>query len=298
MYKLFLIGFVFLVSCDTQKKSPILWIGKRTLSEREIEYRINQQRFEHGQPNLSPETVVTQLVKAYLGAEILEKYNRTVTQEILDNEANRIDKTTLMPHRLKQMKEFFPKHTDYINLFVLPVYVNQVLYFDFFANHRPFHEEPFQKISTFREQIIKIKNRRLLKQKAQNEGYIWNQTKITPMGTFPVDEKMAPTSSSSVVPNRVEKAAFKNQNPQNDSQKLIKEVLEKLKIGETTPVLEFQSHFSFMQLYEKKSQEYKLDVISIDKNNYDRWFLKEAKTIVLNCSKLEFCKNLKLSLGF
>src|SRR5206468_2170285 len=117
--------------------------------------RVEEQTAENPGTEITPVVATYQLMRAYLGAEILAKYDRPVTASVLESEAQRIEKTTLMPEKLKELRGLFDSREDWLRLYVLPVYVNRVIYFDFFMHHPAFHFEPRNKLEDFKRELEK-----------------------------------------------------------------------------------------------------------------------------------------------
>lgn len=83
-----------------------------------------------------------QLTDAFVAAEILDRHGLPVTTATLQAEADRIEKGTLMPEKLKAIQAIFGDDRDaYLRDYVLPVYVDRVLYYEVFL-HDPRIQAP------------------------------------------------------------------------------------------------------------------------------------------------------------
>jgi hypothetical protein len=285
------------------KASPVVArVGDWQITKKDVELRVLEQRFENQTAKIEGKTGLSQLLRDYATAEILKKYGRPVTNDILEQEAKRIDTQTLMPMKLKQIKDIFPAHSQYLNLYVLPVYVNRIVYYDFFLNTRQFHQAQFDKLQQFKEDMIqeskknpKLKKSFSLKEYAKKNDLTFGESVVASDGIFPLNMPRRSrsellNSSQDNVPERVKKAAFKAPE-KTESQRLIDEVLSHLKPGDITQVLEWQNHYSVMLIkkIDSKSGEYTVETASAMKSDYTPWFNKEIQTVPMSCTERSVC---------
>ncbi|MCM2277960.1 MAG: SurA N-terminal domain-containing protein [Oligoflexia bacterium] len=104
-------------------------ITRRDVERREAVNRIYYPEYSKDLKNTS----LQQLVNARVLQEILESHGRPVTDELLRQEALRIDRDTRKPDLLAQVKAVFgADEPAYLRNYVLPVIVERLIYYEFF----------------------------------------------------------------------------------------------------------------------------------------------------------------------
>lgn len=95
-----------------------------------------------------------QLENAELYARILEKYGMGVTDVALLKEQQRIEQNTKLPENLRRIKAAFQGDDGaFRRVYVLPVYVERVIYFDLFRNSETIHRESLDKAQRFLKRV-------------------------------------------------------------------------------------------------------------------------------------------------
>jgi len=167
-------------------ENKVIQVATHTLLKEDIELKAKEQGFKRGYQIKTP-AVIKLLIRAFVGAEILAKYNRPVLQKTLEDEAARIEKETLRPQILKQIRSLFPTEQKYLELYVLPVYVNRVIYYGLFAMDPQFHKIPFEKVQNL---ILQVHQKQSLnetfsfKEMAESQGLKFNPSCVTQEGFF------------------------------------------------------------------------------------------------------------------
>ena len=88
----------------------------------------------------------------------MKKYGHEVTDEVLKAEAKRIDENTKnlkLLNAVKNVFAIFESQSAYLKIYVLPVYVERVLYFDFFLKSAEIHERPTFAAKEFLKSALK-----------------------------------------------------------------------------------------------------------------------------------------------
>lgn len=140
-----ILGLVFfylgvsIVSCT---KKPVLFkIGRYTLTEQDAKYRQQVALLYYPQEKDS-NLGLNQLKKAFTYAEILNLNGHLLTEEILTSEELRIQQSSRDLITLKKIKDIFKDDVaSYQKVFILPTYVERVIYYDFFLKSAQIHED-------------------------------------------------------------------------------------------------------------------------------------------------------------
>lgn len=290
------------VGCTNDPGDRFAEVGSQQLSISDVDLRVKEQRLENSGSGVSRELAARQLLSAMLGAEVLAKHAgphaTRITSEVLESEAARIDQATLMPDKLREIKALFPTRSSFLNLYVLPVYVNRELYYGLFLRNREFHREAIGRLEAFSAKY----ERRTAGNKgltfgaiASASGLTFSQAKVTAGGFIPLNGKKetAPTVASyapgSDIPMNVQAAAFGRGSEDQDAKRLIDEVLSTLPDGQLTPVLEWPSHFSVMRILKRQGGTYWVEIAAVEKTGFPEWFQKEARSIPVRCFEKKLC---------
>lgn len=91
-----------------------------------------------------------QLKNAYTLAQILINNGHPIDDSVLQKEEERVDRTTLMPEKLQAIKNIFgDRKDDYRKVFILPVYAERVIYYEFFLNNETVQAESLRQANQF-----------------------------------------------------------------------------------------------------------------------------------------------------
>lgn len=140
----------FLPACFFKRAdSPVVArVGDFIITQKMIEERDRINRLEN--PGETTSLGLAQLKKAYVDAQILTILGVALDDAVLLGEEKRINETTQMPEKLKQIKEIFGGRTaDYRRVFVLPVYAQRTIYYDFFLNDMKVQAVPLKVAGDF-----------------------------------------------------------------------------------------------------------------------------------------------------
>lgn len=148
------IALIFLVSlsgCSWDKK--VAQVGDYPIYESAVKCRdaVIAINFPDDKRKLG----LDQLLQSYRLVQILKNYGQPVTDATIQQEKERIDKTTLTPQALAQIKAACDgdKSKGYIDGFVIPNYAERTIYHDFFLHNPKIHQEPLNFASKFKSEI-------------------------------------------------------------------------------------------------------------------------------------------------
>jgi hypothetical protein len=254
-------GLAFSSGCN-RAASGLIRVDGVTFSRGDVELRAREQALENN-AIVDGSVALKQLIRAQAGAAILKKYGREVTAKTLEDEATRIDRTTLIPARLQQTKALFPDHPTYIRLYVLPVFVNRVLYYDFFANERSFHQKAYDQLAAFAQDF----------QAARKKKEVPLFSFATERGLRVLPLKVDPKTG--IAPSKGHALHNEGPNPsasQAEAKRLIAETLSKTKLGELTPIIE-----------RHKGTTYEIEAISVPKAAFEEWLSGEMRKLSIEC---------------
>ena len=279
------LGLIVLVSCRDEN-APIAEVGDRIFSYRDIDFRLEEQKWENPGTELERPVVLQQLLRTALGAAILQKYGHPVTLEVLRNAHEAMKKRSLMPERLVQAEKLFESKEDFLRLYVLPAYVNNFLYYEFFLKRPEFHQEAFQELDRLRAR----KPVDLKKWAKESSLLRFSRARITPSEITLLEKSPKANAPSNVqIPSKIQQA-LDRPGAKTGEAKALQKVLAPLSPGQLTQVLEWPDHFSLIKIVEKKADAVTVEILSRPKANFETWFHKEASTLHWKCFKPELCQ--------
>lgn len=283
----FLLGFLLLVSayfyCQGKSERVLATVGSYSITEKHVELRDRVLRKYN--PEEKNSYGFDQLVRAYTYAEILRLHGRPVTEEILKAESLRIDEKTLRPELLAHIKNVFSgDEALYRNIFVLPVYVERVLYYDFFLNDPEAQHPSLSKASNFLNEVKKVPTHFEKEAKARNiaSGYFIVSPKT---GILPLKKERAfaeAPSMDSAPPQVIQKMKEQSDSMnQTEGAQWINDLLKPLKKGQVHPQVINQGETWAVILNggPEKEGSYKIQMASIPKDNFSLWLEEEKKKV-------------------
>ena len=145
------VGLLF-IGCTRNR--VVAKVGRYEITKKEVEYRDRVIRQYY--PGETRSMGLDQLERAYKYAEILARAGREVTDDVLKQEMDRIDSHTLLPESLGKIKGIFADDVSaYKRVYILPTYVERVIYFDHFM-HSPTAQE--RSLGRARGLLDKVRN--------------------------------------------------------------------------------------------------------------------------------------------
>jgi hypothetical protein len=112
-------------------------------------------RWKYGDSGSAEVGAYARLIEGYLAAEILARLGKPIAEKDLDAEVARIDRNTLMPDRLKELKDLFGGETTrgYRDLAILPDFANRRFFFEVFPQADDIHRERREKAEAVRRAL-------------------------------------------------------------------------------------------------------------------------------------------------
>lgn len=149
-----LLLFASLSACAWTGDQALTQVGDFTITRAMAEYREKVARVYY--PNEPARVGLDQLIRAYILAEILRRQGRPVTESALAQEEKRIDASTRDPVTLSRIKAIFGSdQVAYRKIFILPVYVERIFYYEFFLNSQEVQAPLRKKAEEFLLQVRK-----------------------------------------------------------------------------------------------------------------------------------------------
>ncbi|MCM2281120.1 MAG: hypothetical protein NDI61_04665 [Bdellovibrionaceae bacterium] len=230
--------FCLLSSCSRscERGEPVvLKVGDFTITPRMIEQREQVMRIYY--PQAVEIDGLQQLVDAYLKATVLKQNGHVIDDPILANEAKRIESSTLMPEMLARVRAVFdPDPEAYLRVYVLPIYAERVIYFEFFLRHSNLQAPSLARAQDFARTVrARPAEFKSLAEKAgaqtarltvsAREGVKWGE---------PHRSSEAPPPGQQALPgsiaSKVEKS--RQQQDQDEGRRWVQEIVGRLKVGE------------------------------------------------------------------
>jgi len=126
-----LTSFLVLLEASVNVFATGYQVGDQSFSDQEAQF--SQKIIQLSYPNADPTAGEQRLIRAFKKLQILQNNGRTVTQDDLDQESARIDAGSKNLDKLTKIKNIFGSdHAEYLRIYVMPVYVERVLPFEFF----------------------------------------------------------------------------------------------------------------------------------------------------------------------
>lgn len=114
-------------------RQTIAQVGDYVISAQDVAWKNAVTRVYYPQENR--DVGLQLLTAAFTTAQILKNNGQEITNEILNKENTRIDKQSLRPEMLATIKSIFEgDEKGYLRIFVLPVYAERTIYYDFFQH--------------------------------------------------------------------------------------------------------------------------------------------------------------------
>jgi len=247
----------------------IMRIGQFEISQKMVNDREQILRLT------SPKQVglgLRQLQEAYINAQILMNHGVVLDDRVLANEEKRVDQNTRRPEQLQQIKEIFGRRQeDYRRAFILPVYANRTIYFDFFLNDPQVQAESFAPAKVFHEAVRAKKS---LWWKLVKDGRIRTaKAVLTAQEGFQFKFKGKPPESFSASP------------ADQFGRQLIEQWIQPIQPGHAVPEIINYGEAGWLVIrYVKptsgKSDSYELQVAVFPKINYDKWHREQAARVL------------------
>ena len=140
-----LIIFFLLLACKSEVKKKAQ-VGNEIITTQDIEDQIKIFKVTDGY--VDEESVLNGLINTAINITILKKYNFDLSDAAIEKEADRIEKNTKEPKKLKRIRELFSRER-YKQFYVLPVLANREIYFGLYLKNHSIHLATFNQANEF-----------------------------------------------------------------------------------------------------------------------------------------------------
>ena len=286
---LLLFASLFLFSC--QRSPTLSQVGAYSITQKDVDYREQILRLSYPQYSGDlKKAALNQLVQSLTFAEILKNNGQSITDETLKKEADRIDKTTLMPEALGRIKKIFDgDQTSYYKDYILPVYSERVIYFEFFLHDKKVQAESLEKVESFLRSVLSshqasqvYRGHEVIRFTVSlARGIEWEEDKKSRRHSTPSSTATAET------PKEIQDKFDQNQKAQvsEEGKRWISEIILKLKPGEThSKVIDQQSQWWVVRYMRKKPKfhdTYEMEAAVFPKADYEKWLKAEKDRVVI-----------------
>lgn len=263
-------------------------IGPWTVRQSDIRLRKQLLEITEGGRVVEDGIVLSHLLRAFVAAEILAKYNHPVTTDVLEQEAARIDASTLAPDVLAQIKAVFgDRRKDYLEDYVLPIYVGRVLPYDVVrwdkgiqANVRADAEQWLKSVrdkpQSFVQEAESLRNREPDWVEVSNEEG-WQRIDPERQSARLKSWEQPPDVSPKIATELARQEEQRKEEMEGWVRDLLDRRLSDVKVGNVLPdVLELPEVFLVARLHKKKSDRYLLRVVGFPKKVYDEFYWEAA----------------------
>lgn len=263
-------------------------VGAYEITKQDVEYRNKVLKFYYPEEtrNLGQEL----LTKSFVMAEILNRHGRPTDKAVLEKESERIDKATMMPEGLAQIKAIFGEDREgYLKVFVLPVYAERIIYFDFFLHDPEIQKETLAKAEAFRAKAAQ--DPKQFESLAKAAGLKVATFTVSKMGGLQWidDEKRkdeeGPTPPAASVPPDLQKkmAQSQEQAANEEGTRFVEELIQPIKPKQMISKV-IDRHETWMVFFyegpdKKKPQWHILKGVGFPKANYSKWLEEEKAKI-------------------
>lgn len=281
------------LSLSACQKSPVVaTIGESEITEQDLALRgqVIRSYFPEYQGDLR-EAALKQLTSSFTYAEILRNHGHKIDDEVLKKESERIDKSTLLPEKLQQLKAIFAKNPDlYLKDYVLPVYAERVIYFEFFLNDPEIQKASLEMAKAFLESVRTekgpFKKPEGIAGTGQgkftvslSEGIVFDQPSPGPGQDRPTPP---PSASPAAVQEKLE--SRKRAAQSEEGKRWIEEIISQLRPGEVHPQVIDQKESWWVVRYlgpkgKNAPDSYAMELVGFPKADYGKWLEVERARI-------------------
>lgn len=289
-----------LASGCTRPLGKVIKVNDLTITELDIEYRAKVARyyFPEYQGDINA-AAKTQLINAFVLAEILKRNGRSLDEAALKVEADRIKSSTLMPEKLEQIRGLFGKdEASYLKVYVLPVLAERTIFYDFFLHDPKVQEQSLQLAQNvlnelnagngdFAERMKSKALKELLPADFRAQPFKFKVSLKAGLEMVLDDkDQAAPTGQQANQPpakvtQKLEKAQAAQQN--EEGKKWLTDVIRPLKQGQLyDKVVDRQEAWwvvRFVGRDKADSDVFWMEGLSLPKANYEKWLEAEKQKI-------------------
>ena len=276
----------------SNRLTAIAQVGDYSITAQDVKYKnaITQIYYPEEKRDLGLQL----LIKSYTTAQILKNNGHEITESILATESARIDKNTLRPEMLAQIKAVFSgDERAYQQVYILPIYAERVLYYEFFLHDASIQAPAKQLAEEFLQSALKsppgfeaIATKSSTKTASftvsRSRGIEWSQS---PKQTL---KDLLPPTAANNAPADVQMKTSAGSNSKSiseEGQKWIQEVVNTLKPGQVFPkVIDRHDMWMvtrFVGISEEEKDAYHFVGAMFPKADFTAWETEEKKRVVI-----------------
>jgi hypothetical protein len=242
------------VACEKK----VAKVGDTTITSKDISYRARVSEIYY--PDSGKEYIaLSQLIKGYLAEEVLKSLGYKIDDNVIDSESRRIDANTKAPDVLNAIKKVYGNNKGaYNKTFVRIVYAERFLYNEVFLKSSSIHKKEIEEAKEF---LNRVRRSPAEFSKIAGDMKLSSRKLIISREKGIKDAEKEREFEHSSGPQGVEQAEF---------------IIEKIKNvdpGNVYPeIIEWQEGYQIVRVVKRRSNEYRLESVSIPKRDYDEWF--------------------------
>ena len=280
--------------CSIFKGKAVQEVGSYPIYKSDVEYRTRVANIFY--PNTSAKVAQDQLARAFTYAEILKNNGQSFDPPVLLKEEARIEQSTRDPEKLKQIKAVFGKdHDAYLKDFILPTYVERVIYFDFFVHNQNIHRASQQVAADFLaaatehpENFLALVEKQKLKSArlwvSNEQGIQLERLAGTRGAADQPTREIIDQSKHSAKQTAIEAKlkADANSAESLEVKKWIDELIKPTPTGHMVArIIEQQTHWLVLKNlgYDQKHKAYEIQAVAFSKANYEEWLTQERAKV-------------------
>jgi hypothetical protein len=270
-----LVVLVFSLFACTAQPEHVAVVGEVTITAEDVAYRQAVAAIRYGE-SFPAHLALYQLIEEALMAEVGRTYGIVLSEQMLDDEAERVQKTSRDPQTLAHIRAVFDDdETAYQRLVLEPILVNQLLHARFSLGH-DIQAEP---LARAKEVLAAAQlDPTSMTELAEKYGGEYHQMKVI-NGRLSTSEE---PQEDEIIP---ELDQYDLEYPDYDQQ-FIEQVVAGLEAGEFYPkVVEDRSGFMVVLSNGRNGEDVLLETITIPKMAFDPWF--KSQSLLVNTILLD-----------
>lgn len=264
------VGVVLAWTSSSKKSKPLVQVGDITIFERDVDARLALLRVQN--PNAPHRAALDQLVRTYTRHQILKMVGMPVTEEMIEQERQRVLKSAANAAHLDKVISVLGKNTDGLRrAFLIPMIVDRVLYTNYFQQRVPEQVEARKKADAFHQAYTKDPKGAIAGAAklgytvthatvTQEEGMHWDPEPTLKAGVAG-PEPRPPASLPAFRPNPVEGRVWFG-------------TLSKVKEGEVGPMRDYGEHWYIFRVLShntKGTESYRVQIVKAPKVSFEGW---------------------------
>ena len=263
---------IVLSACNSLPSNIVSRVGNEVITSRDIAYRRAVQEIRTGE-EFPDYLALYQLLEEALMAEVAREYEVVVTEEMMLQEAARVEEETRDPDTLAEIQEVFGNDQEaYRRLVLKPNLVNQLLHARFSLGH-DIQAEPLSRA----KEVLTAAKRDTDSIPELASEYEGQYRKITIVNGQLIYEGQGHENSEVELPPELTQYDDKSS---GYGQAFIRQVVTGLKEGEVHPNVVEDSHtFMVVGLLSRERNDARLESVVIPKLAFDPWFKSRVEKV-------------------